>query len=404
MFQLLSRRCLHYKTYPSIFALDTKQTFQQSAKNNKLFHNFKQKLENGKILVTSDESKIDSDINSSDTLPRTYSVISLEKEKINNSNSIVPNWRKSPTLWFRIIKSQMKIYREAIKNSYKVHKKYRNQSSILYSNQQLLKDLEFNLLDEHITRTNFVEMYRKNEFWKLPRFLIMFFIFEELFLVMVYLWPKLGLRSALSVGAYKKITESHVLQENLQNKLCGTVGIGKNISSISSPYDLDIKTLKQLLNQLPTNEIPGWKISIWKTFNVKSKLANLVADKHEYYVVDDWLLLRKIMNSESGITTFSKPELVNLIAERQLYKKNEDLNAMVNDDVGQKILLWRLALYWSFRFDNVNILSPKQNSNFTNKWGVNNVSILNFPGTLAEFGDKVDIFDKSHLTYLVDGK
>ncbi|SMN20551.1 similar to Saccharomyces cerevisiae YOR266W PNT1 Mitochondrial integral inner membrane protein involved in membrane insertion of C-terminus of Cox2p [Maudiozyma saulgeensis] len=403
MYRIISKRCLHYKTYPSIFLLDTKQSFQQSAKKNKLYHNLKQKIENNQILVSSEVSKIDNDINSLNTLPRTRSVIALEREKIN-TNSIVPNWRKTPTLWFRIIRAQMKIYREAITNSYRIHKKYKNVSSILYSNPQLLKDLEFNSLDKRITRKSFVEMYRKNEFWKLPRFLIMFFIFEELFLVMVYLWPKLGLRSALSVGAYKKITESHLFRDDLQNKLCGTVGVGKNISSISSPYDLDISTLKRLLQQLPTNETPRWKLSIWKAFNLKSKIANLVANKHEYYVVDDWLLLKNIMREDSGTITFSKRELVNMIAERQLYKKNEDLNTMVNNDNGKKLLLWRMALYWSFRFDNVDILSPTQNSNFTNKWGVNNVSILNFPGTLSEFGDKVEIFDEPHLNYLSNGK
>lgn len=349
------------------------------------------------IKVVETPSESDNDINSLTTLPGTQSIITIERNKINTTNN-VPQWRRTPTLWFRIIREQMKIYRTAIKNAYRVHNQYKTTLSSTYLSSQLFKDLEFNVLDKNVTRKQFVEMYRKNEFWKLPRFLLMFFIFEEMFLVMVYLWPKLGLRSAVSVGAYKKITNSHVFSEDLRNKMSGTVGIGKNIRPISSPYDHDINTLKQLLVQLPTNDISKWKINIWKLFKVKSKLANIVADRCEYYIVDDWLLLKKIMGNET--VSISKSEFVNLIAERQLYNKGEDLNAMVNDSVGLRILLWRLALYWSFRFDKVNIVSPTIKTCFTNKWGVNNVSILNFPGTLSNFGDEVQLFNKIHLDYI----
>ena len=397
MFRLIARRSLHYKTYPSIFSLDTKQTFLATSKNNELFQKLSNKIKNNQIKIVANPDEIDTDINSLTTLPSTQSIITVERKKINTTNQ-VPQWRKSPTLWFRIIREQMKIYRTSIKNVYKIHKHYKTIPAAAYSSQQLFRDLEFNVLNKGITRKQFVEMYRKNEFWKLPRFLLMFFIFEELFLVMVYLWPKLGLRSALTVGAYKKITNSHVFNNDLRNKMCGTVGIGKNIKPISSPYDLDINILKQLLVQLPTNEFANWKLNIWKLFKVKSKLANIVADRCEYYIVDDWLLLKKVMGNDT--VSISKSELVNLIAERQLYNKGEDLNAMVNDSTGLQILIWRLALYWGFRFDKVDITSPTLRSNFTNKWGVNNVSILNFPGTLSNFGDEVQLFNTSHLNYI----
>ena len=377
--------------------MDTKQTFLTTSKNNELFQKLSDKIKCNQIKIVDTPEEIDSDINSPTTLPGTRSIITIERNKINMTNN-VPQWRKSPTLWFRIIKEQMKVYRTAIKNAYMIHKQYKPVPAVTYSSQQLFKDLEFNVLNKQVTRRQFVEIYRKNEFWKLPRFLLMFFIFEELFLVMVYLWPKLGLRSALSVGAYKKITNSHVFNDDLRNKVSGTIGIGKNVKPISSPYDLDINILKQLLVQLPTNEFANWKINIWKLFNVKSKLANVVADRCEYYIVDDWLLLKKLMNSDT--VSISKSELVNLIAERQLYNKGEDINAMVNDTTGLRILLWRLTLYWSFRFDKIDILSPTIKSNFTNKWGVNNVSILNFPGTLSNFGDKVELFNKNHLQYI----
>ena len=395
----VTRRSIHYKTYPSVISLDSKPLFDKSTNGNKLFQVLKANLASNKFRVSSTDSDLSKDINSTVTLPSTHSLITEEKAKINGP-APVARWRRTPTLWFRIIKGQMKVYRESIKGLYRIHKEYKSVSPAQYSSQEMLKNLETASLDGTITRKRYVEMYRRSEFWKLPRFVVMFFIFEELFLVMVYLWPKLGLKSALTVGAYKKITNSHVFSNELRNQMSGTVGIGKNTASISSPYDMDIVMLKNLLQQLPVNDVPNWKISVWKLFNIKPKIANLVSERHEYYVVDDWLLLRSLLDPAVDHLTISDRELVNLIAERQLYNKDEDLNQMVNDDTGRKILIWRMFLYWSFRFDKVDVLLPVPHGTFTNKWGVNNVSILNFPGTLADYGDKVKLFGREHLQYV----
>lgn len=398
MLRLTLRRNLHYKTYPSIINLDSKEIFQQSIKNNELYQTLREKVDTNKIQFTADLTKINPSLNSLVTLSDTVSPITVERDHLDDFN-VVPVWRRTPTLWYRIIKRLMKTYKEGVKGIYGIHKEYKSVSPVSYSNQELLKDLEQESLSSDVTRKRFVEMYRRNEFWKLPGFALMFFMFEELALLMVYIWPKLGLKSCLTVGAYKKITDKHVFRESLRNKMCGTVDIGKDTTSISSPYDLEIRTLQELLVQLPVNDIGNWKLSTWKLFSIKPKLANAVANKHQYFIVDDWLLLRNIMiDSEDSVISYN--ELVNMIAERQLYKKGEDLNKMVNDDIGRKILITRMILYWSFRFDGVNILKPQQKGGFTDKWGVNNISILNFPGTLSEHGDKVELFDNTHLNFI----
>ena len=399
LLKLVARRSIHYKTYPSVISLDSKALFAKSTKDNKLYQLLKTNLEKNRFRVSSKDDELSKDVNSVVTLPGTHSVIAEERARINGS-APVARWRRTPTLWFRIIRSQMKIYRESIKGLYRIHKTYKHVDPKPYTSPEMLKSLEAESVDSTITRKKFVEMYRRSEFWKLPRFVLMFFIFEEMFLVMVYLWPKLGLKSALTVGAYNKITNSHVFNEDLRNQMSGTVGVGKNTASISSPYDMNITTLKSLLQQLPVNDVPKWKISVWKLFNIKPKIANLVSEKYEYYVVDDWLLLRSLLDPNVDHLTISDRELVNLIAERQLYNKGEDLNQMVNDATGRQVLIWRMFLYWSFRFDKVDVLAPLKNGSFTGKWGVNNVSILNFPGTLAEFGDKVEMFNKQHLEWV----
>ena len=121
-------------------------------------------------------------------------------------------------------------------------------------------------------------------------------------------------------------------------------------------------------------------------------------------IVDDWLTLKRIIeqlsSQQSESINISYNELVNYIIERQLYYPNEDLNLMVNDSTDRKVLINRLLCYWSFRFDGIDIKNGTMN--FTDKWGVDNINLFNYTGTVDKKGDlQFSLIKREHIDYFL---
>lgn len=137
--------------------------------------------------------------------------------------------------------------------------------------------------------------------------------------------------------------------------------------------------------------ISKWKLKIYDTMNIRKNPSETLMRIHQYLFIDDWFLLKDIMDDNP--TLLSRKELVNCIFERQLFSADEDLNKMVNEEEGRRLLIWRLFAYWSFRFDGTVTVGGGQL--FVEKWGVNNVAILNYSGLV---GNKQ--LDKKNLSVL----
>ena len=122
----------------------------------------------------------------------------------------------------------------------------------------------------------------------------------------------------------------------------------------------------------------GWKLYIYKKLKLQKLLCDELEKIYQYFLIDDWLLLQGILKTEGGTAkvVLSDKELVNCVLERKLYRKDEDLNKMVNDTSGQNILLKRLFLYWSLRYDDT--ISFNGEHTFSEKWGVDNISLLKY--------------------------
>ena len=182
---------------------------------------------------------------------------------------------------------------------------------------------------------------------------------------------------------YKRWSERHSFDVDLGKKFASE---SVQLETLSSPYGLELKDLGTLLRTSSVNVIPTWQILTWQVLGIKWRLAEAVADIYQFLVIDDWLLLRGILGTGKqqqetpcNPVRLSYNELVDMIMERQLYHSGEDLNGMVNDEVGRQVLLWRLVCYLAFRFNGVDVTADGFNSGtFTDKWGVNKHFCLQF--------------------------
>lgn len=191
--------------------------------------------------------------------------------------------------------------------------------------------------------------------------------FEEFTAVICYLWPKVAPHNCLTPGAFAKITRSHVNHE---------LGQISEVPTYKSPYTLPTDQVFAKLKSSFIEQTPRWKLALYQLVDNKVLPRETLLRIHHYLFVDDWLLLQHILHNES--TVLAPAELVDCIMLRQLYRSEEDLNAMANDPEGQRVLVWRLLIYWAFRFDKT--ITCGGESLFAERWGVNNVSILNYSG------------------------
>lgn len=321
-------------------------------------------------------------INSDKSLPMTKFLKQEIFDKVMGDDKI-QSWRKPFVRWLRVGIYVMKYYRDGVKNTYLIYretvaifKKYEKDSKTSLT-AQMYKTVEFNEIEhEHndsskrirslpLTRKQYVEYYRRDQIRKLPILVISLILFEELTAILFYLFPKLAPHNCLTPGAFFKVTKTHTNDRPMRDVL-----------KYRSPNALLKDELFSILRRTSIFELPNWKLRLYKKLDNRKIPTELVARIHQYLFVDDWLLLECLLND--SVTKMSYKELVNCIWERQLYSSEEDLNAMVNDEVDRRVLMWRLFIYWSFRFDGTITVGGEKL--FSEKWGINNVSILNFSG------------------------
>ena len=366
--------------------------FQQSLNFNdtlKRIHSLY--LENKIQAVDGHNHEISTKLNSLRSLPRT----SIPKAEIFEKVLLDPKigaWRKPIMKWIRLGVFLMKYYKNGMQATYAtfmdtkpIKKMFEEKANVPMVTQlfksiemneiEFQKNLHSNLVHIPITRNNFVEYHRRNQAWKLPSFFLVAAIFEELTAVICYLFPRVVPYNCLTPGGFKKIAK-----KNINN----TVKFDSSNLKYQSPYTISGDLLHQsLTGRLPQKYISPWQLKVCKLSNNKRIPSESLMYVYQHMFVDDWLYLQHIFNED--ITKISYEELVNSILERKLYTREEDLGAMVNTDAGRKVLLWRLFLYWSFRFDGcVSVSQPGKTDGllFSEKWGINNISIHNFPGTL----------------------
>lgn len=355
-------------------------SLQDSLYSNKLFNRLKDTYLDGRVAI-GHENATDS-LNAANSLPMTQ----LPKEKIFVQvvqDDKVGSWRKTFVKWFRLGVFMVKYYKEGVKNTYRLARDTR--PIIKKYGDELIKDfckrVEFNEIEHRIkkntgtgsinllplTRKQFVECHRRKEVRKIPTFFILALLLEEFTAVICYLWPKVALHNCLTPGAFNKITKLHT------NSRLGKLD---QLPTYKSPYSLPMDQVFAKLKSSSVEQTPGWKLALYRLVNNEVLPRERLMKIHQYLFVDDCLLLQHVLNNESTVLT--PAELVDCIRLRQLYRSEEDINAMVNDPQGQRVLVWRLLLYWAFRFDNT--ITCGGELLFAEKWGVNNISILNYSG------------------------
>lgn len=395
--------------------LSSKNDFEESIKGNTLYPFLNQLIKTQKLqfvpdppvnptkismLTTNQQNashNYDPWLNSPETLPLTY--------RLKNQEDIskIPRWRKWPTLGFRVGKKLLYLYREAIKNSWVLWRQHKNVDV-----NEVFRQLELNNLKQmfpQLSRKIFVhDVLRFREIHKLPKFILCLLIFEELTFLLIYLRPQISLYRCLGNGAFHKLSKKYYRNDDIC-KLLWSQPIPKKILQrelYNTIYSLTNKDKVRILQNLIINKQPYWKLKIWEYLNQTSKLSSEINKLLKYLIVDDWLTLKRIIelqNSQQDTPiNISYNELVNYIMERQLYYPNEDLNLMVNDPIDRQVLINRLVCYWSFKFDGID--TKNGTMNFTNKWGVDNINLFNYTGTVNKKDFlEFSLIKREHLDY-----
>lgn len=410
----ISRRTLRSNS-KTPFILSSKNDFQESTKSNTLYAFLNQLIKTQKLqfvpdplvnstkivrLITSQKDiKDDYDrcLNSPETLPLTY------KLKNQEDVSKISRWRKWPTLGFRVGKKLLFLYRESIKTSWILWKQHKNVDV-----HEVFRQLELNNLKQmfpQLSRKKFVhDVLRFREIYKLPKFLLCLLLFEELTFLLIYLRPQLALYRCLGSGAFYKLSKKYSKDDYICKILLNQSTSKQNLQRepYNTVYSLTNKDKVRFLQNLIINKQPCWKLKIWEYFNQTNKLSNEINTLLKYLIIDDWLTLKRIIESQNSqqvaSINISYNELVNYIMERQLYYANEDLNLMVNDPIDRQVLINRLICYWSFKFDGINIKNGV--IDFTNKWGVDNINLFYYTGTVNKRDDdKFILIKREHINY-----
>ncbi|SCW01718.1 LAFE_0E05732g1_1 [Lachancea fermentati] len=374
-------------TIPKLIRLDQLQDLNEACAKNSTLAKLRNAYVSHRFEIVDDSEECTPSLNSVRSLPMTEFPKNKIFEQVTMDSNIA-DWRKPITKWYRLGKSILKSYSTGIRAMWNIHrdskkiiKKYGSPEQL---NTNIFRTIEFQEIEMRLkraedikfplSRAEFQECHRRAEFWKLPSFIVLFIIFEEMLPVICYLAPTIVPWNCLTPGALKKISDRRAIYTHDYSV--------SEIPRYQSPYMVKPNDLMSVL--LKCKLIPKWRANIYKWSDNKAKPCEILTNFHQYLFVDDWLLLRHIMSDE--VTKLSERELVNAILERQLFKRGEDLNTMVKNKTSQKVLVWRLMIYWAFRFDGT--ITASKDALFSEKWGVNNVAILNFPGSAKLLEDK----------------
>ncbi|CCE89992.1 Pnt1p TDEL_0A06600 [Torulaspora delbrueckii] len=376
-------KLLRYSTQAHKAALiDGTDALEERLRSNELLKNLKCKYQDNQFQVVEDGDEGSQHLNCDKSLPMTVFPKQEIFDKVMRDNK-VSQWRKPLTQWFRLGVHMMKYYKDGLRDTYRVAKDTRNLVEKCELDPktplvtQLCKLIEFNEIATRqkkdatalpLTRKQSVMYHRRAQVWKLPTFFILALIFEEFTAVVCYVFPKLAPHNCLTPGAYQKVCRTHTNDVTSWNPI-----------KYQSPYTISKSSLFHILRRTPVAHISKWKLKIYDTMNIRKNPSETLMRIHQYLFIDDWFLLKDIMDDNP--TLLSRKELVNCIFERQLFSADEDLNKMVNEEEGRRLLIWRLFAYWSFRFDGTVTVGGGQL--FVEKWGVNNVAILNYSGLVG---------------------
>ncbi|SCV05856.1 LANO_0H16688g1_1 [Lachancea nothofagi CBS 11611] len=388
---MIRLRCLraHYSTNkiagPSLISLSSSKSYKESLSANSTLAQLVEAYRSGNLRVAEDVQGNSAEINSNRSLPMTlFPKVQVFSDVMSDPK--VGDWRKPMTKWFRLGKTVLKMYLNGIRDTWNVHKESRETLDKFAKHQplvtQLYRDLEFREIESRIkstgpvqlaiTRKEFQEVHRRKEFWKLPSFFVLFILFEEALPFICYFIPSIVPWNCLTPGAFKKLSEVRISsQKFLPCKSSETPA-----PDYVSPYAMPLTNVTELLRSFKL--LPRWKSIIYNWFDNKVEPCESLAQFHQYLVLDDWFLLQSMLSKEKQ-TTLTEKELINAILERQLYEPGENLNSLAREEAGRKVLLWRLFIYWAFRFQDTIVAGGSKT--FSEVWGVNNVGILNFPGS-----------------------
>ncbi|QEU60007.1 Pnt1 [Kluyveromyces lactis] len=367
-----------YTTQRTPIDISSNSAFKESLASNALLNRLYQLNQNGKVAIKVYSDKCpETNLNVSATLPVTHIPTAKITDAVKGDESIA-NWRKPLVKWFRLGKFVFGMYKVGVKSTWST---YFDSKGFKYTVNELTKLIEFkeiesrvlkqNKFDEiDITRKQYLQWLRRKEFWKIPRFLIALIMFEEVTLLLCYLFPSLSPWNCLMPGLYRRISDSR------SKKLVENFDAEK---SYISPYDLDKAAVSQFLTK--QKMMPSWRMGIYN-ISKEFKIPLLkVVETNQKITIDDWLLLRELLRDSEERIIISDRELVDAIARRQLYQRGEDLNKMVQDIEQQKVLKLRLLLYLSFKFEGTVTADIFDGKLLAEIWGVNNMAIFNFPGS-----------------------
>lgn len=377
-----SIRCFAQARSSASIRTDGADALEKSLRSNDLLKLLRLRYQNDQFQVVNNGDDGSVHLNCDSSLPMT---VFPKKEIFAKvmSDDKVGSWRKPVVKWIRLGVHMMKYYRNGLQNTYRVARSTRK---LIEENKldtktplvtQLCKLIEFNeigtRLEKNVTalpidRKQLVMYHRRGQVWKIPTFFLIALIFEEFTAVVCYIFPKVAPHNCLTPGAYWKVSRTHT------NDLTGW-----NPSQYQSPYTLSDSEMFRILRRTPVIQIPKWKLEIYKRMKIRRNPSETLMHIHQYLYVDDWLLLRDIIDDNH--TKLSRKELVNCIFERQLFTADENLNEMVNDDSARNLLIWRLFVYWAYRFNGT--VTAKGKQLFSEKWGVNNIAVLNYSGLPA---------------------
>ncbi|CCE63910.1 hypothetical protein TPHA_0G00740 [Tetrapisispora phaffii CBS 4417] len=399
-------------TYPlpeRLINFSTKNDFNESLQNNETLRELMVAYQKGNFkIVDAYADEVAEELNSIRSLPRTIFPKDEIFQKVDNDKKI-GQWRKPAMKWIRTGLHLMKYYRNGMHNTIKVFRETKSIPKRLKDQSQTplvtklfhiieINEIEYSKLKLDtiktipITRKEFVEYSRRKEIWKLPIFFLVALIFEEMTAIICYFFPRMVPYNCLTPGGFK-----HLSLMNIKKSKPSILTKNSN-STYISPYSASRETVYgHLQGKLSDLYISSWKLRICKLTNNKTIPSEALMTLYHHTFVDDWLVLQHILHNKNN-TVLSYEELVNMILLRKLYKPTEDLNKMSNDDLGRKVLVWRLIFYWSYRFNNVVTTHKNSMSHdhetplFSQKWGVSNISTFNNPGTLNG-----ELFEKGNL-------
>ncbi|AMD18589.1 HBL313Cp [Eremothecium sinecaudum] len=359
--------------------VDSISSLNSSKSANKLFGRLSSARLINRIRIEPLIEKSDTDFNSPRSLPTTLFPRKSISEEVSNDPKTAA-WLKPVKIWWKIGKFLLHNYRAGFTNTYRVFRDTRTLPTDLET--QLFRKIEYHEiesrlnttalpLDIGISRRQLQEWKRRNMIWKLPTFGLLVLLLEELAIVFIHFWPNFSPWNCLIPSVYKKVSDRRAERLKVSSSITGEDLNYKSVFAIPHKEALQYAARMGL--------VPVWKSLIY-TWSGNTKFsAEILRKWHQYLFVDNWFILRELFSAENRDVVINDRELVNMILERQLFTKGEDLNAMVQSNDGQLVMLMRLIIYLSWQFNNtVTVGGPKL---YNEKWGVNNVGIMNFPGS-----------------------